>query len=87
MNAKQAPTAPANAVVRRLTDISDDPKTGDRVENRKAASHQRRRVSDRYLGGDVEYVWDLKSNYYGRCTLDEWRAFCGKGARVMETAK
>ena len=69
-----------------LVRIRENPQPGDRVENRTAAQHQRRRVFDRYPGGDVEYIWDLKSHYHDRCTLDEWIVFCGKGARVLDRA-
>jgi hypothetical protein len=65
------------------TRIANNPQAGDKIENRTAFKHPVRRVVDRYLSGDVQYVWDSRSDYHDRCTLAEWKSFCGKGSRVL----
>lgn len=60
-------------VIRR---IANEPQAGDWVENRSAKEHTRRKVVDIYLGGDIQYIWDCRSDYHGRCTHDEWVEFC-----------
>ena len=67
--------------------ITTNPKRGDKIEHR-GLRHPTRTFVARFpmgsKGGDVEYIWNMRYNLHGRCTLAEWVAFCD-GARVLST--
>jgi len=88
MNTEKPSTAPVESVVRTRDQIACDPQYGDWIENRSAREHKRRYVYDRYGAGkgDVEYVWDMRCDYHGRCTLEDWAAFCGSGSVNLSSA-
>ena len=72
--------------MRLIERIATNPKPGDKIEHKGWWLHPTRTVVDRYPGviGDVEYLWNMRHNLHGRCTLAEWAVFCD-GARVVRT--
>ncbi len=82
-NQRDSVASDQRIVIRR---IADDPQIGDWVENRKAKEHPRRKVVDRYFSGDIQYIWDCRSDYHGRCTHDEWIKFCER-AKVLDVGQ
>ena len=68
--------------MRLIERIATNPKRGDKIERRGWIWPTRTVVG--CVGGDVEYVWDMRSDYRGQCTLAEWAEFCDD-ARVVRT--
>jgi hypothetical protein len=65
-----------------LADVADNPRNGDKVQNRREPDYRTRTVKDRTFGSDVIYVYDMRRRYERQCTLAEWRRFC-KGATLL----
>lgn len=78
------PSATPNSERKALSDkliaaVASDPQPGDKVRNRSALDHQTRTVTDRTLGGDVHYIYNLQMRWRATCTLSDWKVFCECG--------